>query len=667
MIKSNKINIILLIIVLISIINMGCVLFNDENIYVEENKRFVGIITNIKHDDEKIVMDVKNKVKYRITLYEDLNYELGDKVYVRGIFNNPPNNTVFNLFNYRKYLRSQGVIMIGNNINLNLVSKNKNPLYMIKNKIIKRIKKYKTSNYLNAFILADKSLIDKTVSKGLQNLGISHLFAISGMHVGMFILVFKKLRVKGFIIVLFLLLFLFVTGFPASFLRCLAFLSLRFINKKLNLGLSNIKILILCAGLLILVNPYLIYNVGFLFSVIITFFIILISPTIKNKNNLERSFYISFVCFLSSIPILALYFHKINFLTPLFNLLFVPLVSFVIFPFALITFLFPFFDNVYLLFINVFEYAVINVDKIKMLSFVIAKPNLIIIFVYYTSLYAFIRKDKKYIILFLIILIINLNMRFLMFNPEITFLDVGQGDSTIITLPMGKTIVIDTGGKYGNSYSIVENKTIPYLNSLGINKVDLLVLTHGDYDHMAETEKLIKNIKVKDAFINKGDINELEKELLDFKGVRVVKKSYRIGRYELKFLNKKTYDNENSNSIITYVNLNNNSVLLMADADKNVEKDIINGYNLPKMDILKVGHHGSKTSSSATFINKINPTYSIISVGKNNKYGHPNKEVLDTLSNTNVLRTDEDGSIKFVFRRNVVNKFVCKPYIIVER
>ena len=105
----------------------------------------------------------------------------------------------------------------------------------------------------------------------------------------------------------------------------------------------------------------------------------------------------------------------------------------------------------------------------------------------------------------------------------------------------------------------------------------------------------------------------------------------------------------------------------MGDADKKVEESITKEYNLPKMDILKVGHHGSKTSSDVDFIKKINPSYSVISVSKNNRYGHPNKEVLDLLSNTNILRTDKEGSIKFVFKQNMVNKLVCKPYIIVER
>ena len=93
----------------------------------------------------------------------------------------------------------------------------------------------------------------------------------------------------------------------------------------------------------------------------------------------------------------------------------------------------------------------------------------------------------------------------------------------------------------------------------------------------------------------------------------------------------------------------NNKFLLMGDASKKVEQDLIEKYNLFDIDLLKVGHHGSKTSSSIEFINEINPKYSLISVGKNNKFGHPNKEVLDNLSNSMIYRTDIVGSVKLVF------------------
>lgn len=668
----KKINVILVLICFISLVKTSIILIKNKNIYNEKHMSFIGTIVGIQKNKDKIVYDIKGYDKYRITLY-DLkdDYKFGDKVYVNGNFITPSCNTVFNLFNYRNYLLSKNIKMISDNVKIKLYSKNNNFFYNIKNAIYSHVNKYKSSRYLKAFILADSSKIEDDVMNAYRNIGISHLLAISGMHVGVFLFFFNHIlkgnKYKNIIIILFLLLFLFITGFPDSLLRCVTYFILNMINKKLKLNISNSNVLILCAFILLFINPYLIYSIGFLFSVIITYFIILVSPYLKNKRFILKTFIMSLVSFLASIPILSSNFFKVNLLSPFLNIIFIPIISFIIFPLGLITFLFPFLDELYLILINILEYMVLFIDKIKIFSFVIAKPNIIMIIAYYASLYLAIKVNKKYIIIFILVFLINLNMRFLIFNPSITFLDVGQGDSTIIIFPFGKTVLVDTGGNYLSKSSIVENKTIPYLNSLGINKIDLVILTHGDYDHVGEFKNLINNIKIGKVLINKGKINEIEKDIIKNISVEKVKGSYNFNSYNLLFLNDKIYDDENENSIVIYINIKNKNILLMGDADKKVEKSIIKEYNLPKMDILKVGHHGSKTSSDVDFIKKINPSYSVISVGKNNRYGHPNKEVLDLLSNTNILRTDKEGSIKFVFKQNMVNKLVCKPYIIVER
>ena len=127
------------------------------------------------------------------------------------------------------------------------------------------------------------------------------------------------------------------------------------------------------------------------------------------------------------------------------------------------------------------------------------------------------------------------------------------------------------------------------------------------------------------------------------------------------FLNNKDYGNENDNSAVIYTELNNHKFLFMGDAGVVVEEDLIKKYNFKDIDILKVGHHGSKTSSSKTFIDSINLKYSIISVGKNNRYGHPNDSVLDNLKYTKIYRTDIDGSIMFKIKNNKLKIETCAP------
>ena len=189
---------------------------------------------------------------------------------------------------------------------------------------------------------------------------------------------------------------------------------------------------------------------------------------------------------------------------------------------------------------------------------------------------------------------------------------------------------------------------------------------HGDYDHMGEAINLVENIKVEKVIFNCGKSNYLEKELIKVLNRKKIKyyyciKELNIDNNKLYFLQTNIYDNENDNSNVIYTELNGYKFMFMGDASVTTEKEILDKYNLSDIDVLKVGHHGSKTSSGKVFIDEINPKYSIISVGKNNRYGHPNKEVLNTLSNSNVYRTDQDGSIMFKIKNNKLKIETCSP------
>ena len=183
---------------------------------------------------------------------------------------------------------------------------------------------------------------------------------------------------------------------------------------------------------------------------------------------------------------------------------------------------------------------------------------------------------------------------------------------------------------------------------------------------MGETINLVQNFKVEKVIFNCGPYNDLEKELikvLDKKKIPYYSciKELNIDKNKLYFLQTKEFDNENDNSNVIYTELNGYKFMFMGDASITTEKEILNKYNLPDIDVLKVGHHGSKTSSGKEFIDEINPKYSIISVGKNNRYGHPNKEVLNNLEDSKIYRTDEDGSIMFKIKNNKLKIEACSP------
>ena len=183
---------------------------------------------------------------------------------------------------------------------------------------------------------------------------------------------------------------------------------------------------------------------------------------------------------------------------------------------------------------------------------------------------------------------------------------------------------------------------------------------------MGEAINLVNNFKVEKVIFNCGEFNELEQDLIKALGKKKIPyysciKELNIDNNKLHFLNNKDYGNENDNSSVIYTELNNHKFLFMGDAGIEVEANLIDKYNLKDIDVLKVGHHGSKTSSSEEFISEINPKYSVISVGKNNRYGHPNKEVLENLKDSNIYRTDKDGSIMFKIKNNKLQVETCSP------
>ncbi len=183
---------------------------------------------------------------------------------------------------------------------------------------------------------------------------------------------------------------------------------------------------------------------------------------------------------------------------------------------------------------------------------------------------------------------------------------------------------------------------------------------------MGEAINLINEFQVNKVIFNNDNYNDLENNLINLlkdKNIKYYKniKTINIDNNKLYFLQTREYDNENDSSNVIYTEIDGYKFMFMGDAGIEKEKDILDKYNISNVDVLKVGHHGSKTSSSESFINEMNPRYSIISVGKNNRYGHPNKEVLNTLNDSKIYRTDQDGSVMFKIINNKLKVDNCSP------
>ena len=175
---------------------------------------------------------------------------------------------------------------------------------------------------------------------------------------------------------------------------------------------------------------------------------------------------------------------------------------------------------------------------------------------------------------------------------------------------------------------------------------------------------MVEKFKIDKVIFNCGNYNDLENKLISILDDKKIKyyfciKELNIDNNKLYFLQIKEYDNENDNSNVIYTEIDGYKFMFMGDSGIEKEKDILDKYNISDIDVLKVGHHGSKTSSDKKFIDEIKPKYSIISVGKNNRYGHPNKEVLDTLNDSKIYRTDQDGSIMFKIKKDKLQIETC--------
>lgn len=620
-----------------------------------------------------------------------------------GVIEVPQGPTNPNAFNYRLYLRTKGVDYVLRVDQLGSCVHGKRSVFddllVLRKKGMDQVDAYFPNDvapFIKALLFGDTSEIAPDVMSAYQNLGISHLLAISGTHITILTVFLYVLFVRsGFtkettntVLLIFLPVYSVLAGSSPSVNRAVFMAWMIMFLTRRRFSLHPLDALGLTFILFIALNPYSLFHVGFQLSYLITAGLILSRKIFETFSSpFLKMAMVSWIAQLLSIPVLLYHFYEFSLLGFVVNLLYVPLYSLFILPLAFLTFLLlvivPVISMPFVAFLTILiEVANILAEWLHAFprfTIILGKPDDIVFLIYWVCFLAgsilFEKNWKafKKIIVVLILTPFFLHLLLGKYSPqgEVTVLDVGQGDSIFIRLPFNKgNYLIDTGGvmdfneeawrKRRKPFDPGEDIVVPFLKSKGVDRLDKLIITHGDWDHLGSAVKIVSLLPVDEVVFGKtSGRKETELELMQFlqeKGIQVTEVHrglyWKEGEYSFYILApEKNSRSGNNASLVIFTELGGYRWLFTGDLETDGEVELLSSYPNLSIDVLKVGHHGSRTSSSSGFLDQITPEVAIISVGRNNRFGHPHKEVLERLEERNIaiFRTDIHGAITFSF------------------
>ncbi|MCM3692356.1 DNA internalization-related competence protein ComEC/Rec2 [Neobacillus niacini] len=678
--------------------------------YTENTKIDGDLLQVIAFDiknKERLLIRYKIKTEAEKESLKETNF-YGRLCHVTGVLTEASIAKNPNAFNYRKYLASKQIyriVELQNNPLTTCAEVKSTPLTLIKELRfigINYLEKHfpaEIASLSAALIFGDRSMFDPEVLINYQKTGIVHLLAISGLHVSLLIgMVFyfgiriglTRQFMMNFLLIL-LPIYAILTGASPSVIRAvlMLFLVLFVLRWKKQIKLSPIDAISLTLMIYVFFSPLIILDAGFQLSFSVSYAIILSVTRIfpRYQDSISAMVVTSIIAQLAALPILLYHFFEISFISIVANLLYIPLFSFVFLPGLYILYLIQiifgdtpsFLINLFMKIITLANGLIESLAELSFFQLVTGRPNLVLFIIYMVIILAIfllweagLQQKRKRQLIFLTFTLITFQTIWNWANPfgEVTMIDVGQGDSILIHYPFGKgTYLIDTGGtvqfeedewkKAAKPFEVGRDVVVPFLKGKGITKLDKLILTHGDTDHTGGTLAVLKDIEVKQIIMPAvAEPSESELKIIqeaNRNGIQVVKvaegSQWKNGKSSFYVLSpEKNFQGEpNSGSIAIMANIGGLNWFFGGDLDKEGEERIIKKYPNLHIDVLKAGHHGSKTSTSEQFINKIKPAIALISVGEHNRYGHPHNEVLEQLKTATVYRTDEHGAITYRF------------------
>lgn len=553
--------------------------------------------------------------------------------------------------------------------------------------------------FMNALLFGDRQLMTFEVEEQYQQFGLVHLLAISGSHIVLLMAIgyFVLLRIgitremTTICLIVCIPLYMLLAGASPSVVRASVTGVIVLMALTHSIRLSGLDALSITAILMLIYDPYVVYDIGFQFSFVGSFALLLSANRLLRRNNglFRNAIYLSVISQLASTPILLYHFGYFSPYSILLNIIYVPFLSCLVLPCCLVIFICMSFVpslsiwmahglSACLTFSNdLLKYC----ENLPFLRLTFGQTSLFLVALYcFSIIFIFIvwekSTKKKFLFLavgfFLLISTCHYLSPYFRDSGSVTFIDVGQGDAILIRLPYEQgTYLIDTGGTIPlkkemwqmkkHEFSVGHDILLPYFRKEGIRKIDKLIVTHGDTDHMGAAKELVSLIPVKEiVFGKKREEAELEKELKQIARQNNIKvttvaegESWRAGEALFSVLSPEgKEEGDNDASIVLWAKLGGYTWLFTGDLEEKGEQRIMDRYPQLQVDILKVGHHGSKTSSTSAFLQQIQPQKAIISVGERNRYGHPHQQVLErfTEMDIEVWRTDKQGAISYIFQ-----------------